>query len=102
MMENTMIRLDNWSVCFAPRDRYTPPEMSQKSLQGNAFGHPKHDDGKHIATSLPVKVDGRIVTTCSGSVYKLGRIDPKYRQWLKENFPNWNWRKPLSLGEYDG
>ena len=92
-----MVRLDNWSVCSAGRIRYTPPELQVKALQGNAFGHPRFEDGKHVVTSSPFSIKGRIVTTYSGSVYKLGKIDPEYRKWLKKNVPGWNWRNPITI-----
>ena len=94
-----MIKLENWSVTFAGGDPYTPPEAQIKILQGNAFGHPRSKDGEFIHTSPVVKVEGRVATTFSGSVYELGKIDPKYRAWLKKNFPQWDYRRPLAMGK---
>ena len=78
-----MIRLENWRVVGL--DPYAPPEMAKISLSGKAYGHPNFEDGHGITTSDVVAVDGRMVTTCSGSQYELGEIDPKYREWLEEH-----------------
>ena len=60
------------------------------------FGSPKFVDGKFIVTSEVVGINGRNITTKSGTVYYLGKIDPKYRRFLKTNRPNWDWRNPIS------
>ena len=101
---NEPIRIDNWSVCAPGVDAYTPPECITISLQGIIFDHPRDDlkkridpkKGKHVITSSIQEADKRLFNTYN-TTYKLGRISPKYRKWLKENKPEWNWRKPITL-----
>ena len=73
-----MKNLENWSVTLRG-DYYTPPEACSKCLQG------LNEDGFNIVTSPIVAVNGRVVTTYSGSVYLLGTVDPNYLDWLKDN-----------------
>lgn len=80
-----VVRLVDWSVkdnrAASP---YMAPEQTTKHLVGRAFGHPTAVNDGGILTSSPIKaVNGRLVTTKSGTVYRLGRIDPKYRAWLR-------------------
>jgi hypothetical protein len=89
------IKLNNWSTTGS-FDPYLAPELHKVYLQGFAIGHPKLGDTP-VKTSWIVSVRGRLVITYSGSVYKLGRIDPKFRAWLKINRPGWLWRKPITI-----
>ena len=91
-----MLKLNNWYVS-GNADPYTAPECAQPYLKGNVEGHPNFEDGKHISTSPIVDAEGRVVTTRSGSTYKLGKIAPKYRKWLKENRPEWDWKIPITV-----
>lgn len=52
-------------------------------------------DGVPIGTSSPTVTDERYVQTYSGSVYKLGTIDPGYSKWLREHGYTHNPRRPL-------
>ena len=92
-----MIRLENWSM-VSNQNGFTAPELLEITLSGNVYGHPvaRHYDGKLIQTSRPVSIKGRIVTTKSGNVYRLGKIDKGYRKWLKANVPDWDYRKPIT------
>jgi hypothetical protein len=73
------IRLDNWSV-VNDGDPYKAPEQQESRLHGNAFGHPRFDDGKTITTSAILTKDGDLILTRSGSRYELGDIDPEYEK----------------------
>jgi len=53
------------------------------------------ENGKTVKTSSVQKVEGRKITTNSGTVYVLGKIDPEYRKFLREHQPDWDWREPL-------
>jgi len=89
-----MICLENWSV---GQPFYNmPPELGCKFLQGNVYNHPRVPDGHHIHTSVIEKADGRL-TTVSGTTYKLGKINTEYRKWLRKNYPDWDWRKPVKI-----
>jgi hypothetical protein len=72
------IRLEKWAVVFLNADPYKAPELQQASLMGEAHGHPRFPDGSKITTSRPKSVEGRRVTTSSGSVYVLGEPDPEW------------------------
>jgi hypothetical protein len=99
-MQKDAVRIDNWSVTGLS-DVYTPPEHAVLALQGNVTGHPIKKDGQYIVTSQMLSAKGRIVT-CLNRKYYLGKIDPKYRRWLRKERPDWNWREPIrtvDLGE---
>ena len=73
------MKLENWSV-VSNASPYTAPEAIVPSLQGTVYGHPNHEDGKHVITSHIVAVYGRKVQTWSGSIYELGTVDTKYQE----------------------
>lgn len=89
-----MTRLDNWSVSI--KDPYTPPELGVH-LHGVVTGHPSKRDGTEITTSRITHSSGRRVTTKSGTVYQLGRIDPKYRTWLRAQGLAYDARNPIKI-----
>lgn len=88
-------RLDGWSVTT-----YLGHGLFSGSfaLVGAVSGHPdpRHHDGKRIITSAVLSFEGRVVTTRSRR-YRVGRIDPAYRRWLRENRPGWDWRRPFTV-----
>lgn len=92
-----MTRLDNWA-CTASGSPFQAPELASLRLAGVVTGHlnPRHEDGKSIVTSSVTGASGRIITT-KNTRYRLGRIDPAYRKWLRENRPNWDWRNPVTM-----
>ena len=69
-----MIVLDNFAVRKTHRPGF--------KITGYVYGHTndKFPDGSGIVTSNPVEFDrvSRVITTRSGTKYKLGRIDPAY------------------------
>jgi hypothetical protein len=71
--------LQNWSVVPGSIDPFVPPELSGIKVVGK-----RQSDGKVVMTSRVKRVDGRRVTTKSGSVYVLGAISRQYRAWLKQ------------------
>ena len=91
-MSKAIARLDNWA-CTAHGGPFQAPELVSLRLTGRVTGHPnlRHLDGKEIITSSVVGTSGRTVTT-KNTLYRLGKIDPCYRKWLKENRPDWNWQ----------
>lgn len=70
-----MIRIEKWSV-GVDGDGYRAPELCGQVLHGEA-NHPRLGPGP-VRTSRIKKVDGRTVTTSSGSVYELGEPHPDY------------------------
>ncbi len=79
-----MYTLHNWSTNLSSADPYKAPEQCSTRLKGNVYGHPKFNDGDLITTSTINKIEGRIITTDSGSVYRLGRPSQKWLHWLKQ------------------
>ena len=80
------MRLENWSICTHPNDVYIAPEFRLPCLQGNVFNDPRgRSDGKRIVTTLIINVEGDKVITESGSVYELGKPNPKYIEWCMAN-----------------
>lgn len=83
------MKIENWSViCLNMLEGvnvYLPPEAYKLQLQGNVYGHPNFPDGDYLHTSNIVKVEGRTVTTHSGNVYELGKIDSSYYDWCVAN-----------------
>ena len=75
-----MILLKNWSI--TTKDPYIPPEASKRYLQGNVYGHCRKEDGTFVRTSSIKKINSkdRMIITSSGSIYKLGEIDPEYEK----------------------
>ena len=60
-----MPKLDNWS-------------WNGKSLQGIISNSPLHKAGKFVTTSSVVGINGKLIETRSGTLYKLGTVDPNY------------------------
>ena len=86
-----MTILDNWST---DRPRYSAPELGELCVVGDLRG-----EDKKIRTS-PVKgCRGRVVTTQSGTEYRLGRIDPRFRGWLKKAGIVYAQSQPISIGK---
>jgi len=94
------VTIQNWSTTRSeshPDARYLAPEILPLRLQGVVHGHPKGHDGHHICTSAIVTVDGRLVTTRSGTVYRLGRPDRKWLNWLLESGRTYNPKQPIKV-----
>ncbi len=79
----SVVRLEQWLVDYTDTDDgYIAPEAKHRSLVGTIYGHPRRPDGDKIRTSRIVNVDGRRVTTGSGTVYELGEVHPEYLKWM--------------------
>lgn len=85
MAKGDICKLENWSVCTRPDDPYQAPELWSTILCGNVYGHSKFPDGTFINTSIPVKSEGRIVHTNSGTQYELGTPEKEYLEWCAKN-----------------
>ena len=79
------VRLDYWSCTRGNADPYRVPEQEAGvvRLHGIVTCHPYKEDGHEVTTTRVVEVKGRVITTRSGTVYRLGKIHPTYRRWLK-------------------
>lgn len=90
----SVVKIEDWSVS-GNADPYLPPECRVTMLAGRVYGHPVKSDGEKVRTSAIVKVNGRTVTTLSGTVYRLGRVSKSYLQWLKDNNIKYDSRNPI-------
>jgi hypothetical protein len=90
-MDRKYFILNQWSVSFEGDPNYSAPEVRLIHLRGRT------DDGRNVKTSYVVAVEGRRITTRSGSVYTLGIIDPDYLKWLKANGITYNERQPITF-----
>jgi|WetSurMetagenome_2_1015567.scaffolds.fasta_scaffold01970_21 hypothetical protein len=80
-----MPTIENWSIGFDEYDPYKAPELQIPMLYGTVTGHKKIKDGTNIRTSRITNVEGRIITTYSGSIYTLGQVSEDYVKWCEEN-----------------
>ena len=72
-------RLEQWALHRdKPDSPYKPPEAGPLVATGRIYGRPGFPDGKQVVTSAIRSVDGRLLTTVSGSVYSLGEVAPEY------------------------
>jgi hypothetical protein len=85
--------LHRWSVIMYGGP-YTSPEASSKCLCG--FRSPGND-AKKVRTSPIDKINGREITTESGSVYILEDMDPDYRSWMEQEGIEWDPECPLKF-----
>lgn len=72
--------LFRWSVTSMYDNPYMAPEANPKCLIGF-----RDQETKRVRTSALASINGREVTTQSGSIYILEDMDPEYRQWLDDN-----------------
>lgn len=68
--------LHRWSV-VSDDNPYKAPEQNRIRLSGF-----RNQDEKKVTTSVIVSVNGREVTTYSGSIYILEDVDPDYLKYL--------------------
>lgn len=82
----TEVLIDNWSsVSNNWYGRYRDPYQHEftdmtigNCLHGKVYGHPLIEDGHRVHTSIIKKIEGDIVTTQTGTLYRLGEINPCY------------------------
>lgn len=76
----TTYHLYRWAIVRLYDDPYRAPEINPNCLTGF------RDDSPRRIRSTPItEINGREITTESGSVYILEDIDTTYREWLWEN-----------------
>lgn len=78
------VTLNNWSVVNVRREQRLAGVPDSGS-----------HEGKHVVTSRIVDLDGRVVTTVSGSKYTLGTIEDEYLRWMKEYGYTYNEKEPI-------
>lgn len=94
----TPARLENWHTTTNGTP-YQDPATARLLLSGKVYGHPKgpHLDGRTVTTSPIVSVDGRKVTTASGSVYVLGRPKRAWLAYLKQIGKPYDPKAPIKV-----
>ena len=98
-MEPNTVRIENWFVRRRHRDPFMAPECNPVVLGGEVYGHPRKRDGTGVRTSAIVDVDGLLVRTESGTTYQLGKIDPEYEKWMRENEVKYDPANPIRVVE---
>lgn len=100
-----MYILKDWSVCFKPHYIIFTEEDEPMPgcLGGKVYGRePRFPDGKEVITSRIVDVEGRKITTRSGSVYLLeGPPSEDYMVFLKKNGLEYDEDFPIKMVELD-
>jgi len=90
--------LKHWAVRWISDDPYMAPECNSKCVAGTIFGSEKFKDGDKIRTSIIAKVEGRLITTESGSKYRLyGRPHKEYVRWMKEKNIKYDGKNPIKF-----
>lgn len=82
--------LHRWSITDA--GPYVAPEAQKLYLQGY-----RDQDSRSIRTSHIVEVNGREITTYSGSIYILEDISPDYLQFLEETGDTYDPENPIRV-----
>ncbi len=77
-----MPTLQNWKVQPFIKGRFLEPVQRGLTITGDVVGRSDMLDGLTVRTSVVLSVDGRVIKT-RNSTYRLGKIDRKYRAWLK-------------------
>src|SRR6185369_16286378 len=71
------LTIENWGVVTRTPNPYVAPECGVLCVSGEIKDHPTRGD-TDITTSRIVGAEGRLITTSSGSVYRLGEPHPEY------------------------
>lgn len=80
------ITIQRWAI---KADGYAAPELGRNYLVGQL------PCGRYVDTSYIKSCEGRVVTTQSGSLYRLGRIHSKFRQFLRDEGFEYNPKQPI-------
>lgn len=82
-------QLHKWAV-VGDGDPWVAPELCSKRLTGY-----RDKETKQVVTSPIVKVEGKKITTRSGSVYILEDVSEQYREWLRDSGIPFNPEQPI-------
>lgn len=96
-MPNPPPRLERW---FFTGQDYTAPEKRVPYVAGEIYGHPnkaRFPDGKKMRTSGVVEYRDGVVTTLSGSQYRLGEPKPDYVAFMQQHYPGWDPADPMNV-----
>jgi hypothetical protein len=81
--------LHRWSVVGSA---WVAPEAQTIRLSGF-----RNQEERKVVTSAVDKIDGRTITTASGSVYILEDIDPDYLNWMVDNNIKYDPDNPIKV-----
>jgi hypothetical protein len=85
--------ISDWSVERCGRQQFTAPEaLDHLHLGGIVAGR----NGRVLTTRI-IFADGRLVTTRSGTVYRLGRPSPAFMRWLREKGIKYDPETPVKV-----
>lgn len=84
--------LFRWKVVSKDDSPYIAPEQRVVYLWGF-----RDQDEYPVHTTRIVSVNGREVTTKSGSIYILEDIDPDYLAWMIKNNIDWDDQNPIKI-----
>lgn len=87
----TTYHLYRWSV-VGDIDPYKSPEQQAPRLSGF-----RNQDKKRVTTSVILSVNGREITTYSGSIYILEDIDPDYLNHLNDTGEIYDPEHPIRI-----
>lgn len=80
-----MIELYDWVVTIRSGWEYAPPELQEICLSGRVLNDPRRLDHVIVTTSPIKNINGRMITTGSGTMYKLLEPSENYMRWCKDN-----------------
>ncbi len=94
----TPIRVDNWRTVHLAGP-YVAPEINPVGISGVVppGADPRRPEGSPITTSMVVAIEGRVVTTKSGTRYILGKIQSAFRRWMRKQGIAFDWRHPIKV-----
>jgi len=90
-----VVTLHDWEVRSFYENPYMAPEINPPVLIGKSYGDPRREDGHIVKTTTIASASGRLVTTTSGTTYRLGRIAREYRAWLEKSGLGYDPREPV-------
>lgn len=100
-MEKPIYLLENWGYHVVMLGGFQGDEWC---LGGNVYNCPHFNCGDRINVSTPVAIEGRIVTTYSGSRYKLGHCAGNEEEQMKyimddiERFNSYKEKQAICIG----
>ena len=77
------VKIERWGVNRQKGNGYVAPECLGACITGAVYGHPNFDAGYRIDTSMILATWHRFVL-CKSRVYRLGQVDVKFLERLRE------------------
>jgi hypothetical protein len=78
-----MYKIKNWEMGGKYDPAFTAPEAQEYLIRGEIYNHPDFEDGESVRTASIKSVDGKIITTNSGSEYELENPSEEYVMWCQ-------------------